>query len=190
MEDDSAIKKVGISKLNGSNYRTWAAIVKAVIEAKDAWEAIEPPMPEAKTPVEDTDDGTAGSGVTGPKVQPTDRVRDAKARTVIMGYCGPEALSRILHLQTAREQWKELERVYLPLRRQQLSTALQRFYGYTPKPNASVNSIVTELREAQMDIFNIDSLQKPTDESTTAILFNTLRSINPIYGPITLQLKL
>ena len=41
-----------------------------------------------------------------------------------------------------------------------------------------------------MDIFNINSLQKPTDESTIAILFNCLRSVNPAYGPITLQLEL
>jgi hypothetical protein len=41
-----------------------------------------------------------------------------------------------------------------------------------------------------MDIFNIDPLQQPTDESTTVILFNTLRAINPAYGPITLQLEL
>ena len=107
-----------------------------------------------------------------------------------MGYCGPEALSRILHLQTAKEQWKTLERAYLPLGRQQLSTALQRFYGFTPKSNASVNSIVTKLRESQIDIFNIDPLQKPTDESMTVILFNALRSVNPSYGSITLQLEL
>ena len=187
MEDDSAIRKAGIAKLNGLNYRTWAPIVKAVIEAKDAWGAVEPPAPEAKASVEDTGDGTADpKSVLGPKIQLTDRVRDAKARTVIMGYCGPEALSRILHLQTAREQWAELARAYLPLGRQQLSTSLQRFYGYAPKSNATVNSILTDLREARTDIFNIDPLQKPSDESLTAILFNTLRSVNPAYGPITL----
>lgn len=190
MEDDSTIKRVGIAKLNGTNYRTWAAIAKAVIEAKDAWEAIEPSVPKAETPVEATDDGIARSDRTESKTPPTDRVRDAKARTVIMGYCGPEALSRILHLQTAREQWKALERAYLPLGRQQLSTALKRYYGFTPKPNASVNSMVTELRESQMDIFSIDPLQKPTDESMTVVLFNALRSANPAYGPITLQLEL
>jgi hypothetical protein len=129
MEDDSTIRKAGIAKLNGSNYRTWAAITRAVIEAKDAWDAIEPPAPEAKTSViKGTDDGTAegkkaaeSSGATDTKV---DRVMDAKARTVIMGYCGPEALSRILHLRTAKEQWETLERSYLPTGRQQLSIAL------------------------------------------------------------------
>ena len=162
MEDDSTIKKIGIAKLNGSNYRTWAAITRAVIEAKDAWDAIELPGPEAETSVKSTGDGTVkgkvveSKGVTDTKVN---RVMDAKARTVIMGYCGPEALSRILHLRTAKEQWEALERFYLPTGRQQLSTALQKFYGFTPKPNTSVNSIVTSLREARIDIFNIDPVQ-------------------------------
>jgi len=160
MEDDSAIRKAGITKLNGSsNYRTWAAIIQAVIEAKDAWEAIEPSAPEAETSVEATDVGTAKpKGVTDRKLSSTERVRDAKARAVILGYCGPEALTRILYLQTAKEQWETLAKAYLPLGRQQLSTALQRFYGFSAKLNASVNSIITELREAQMDIFNINSL--------------------------------
>ena len=108
MEDDSTIRKAEIAKLNGSNYRTWAAITRAVIKAKDAWDAIEPPALEAKTPViKGIDDGTVegkeaaeSSRATDTKV---DRVIDAKARTVIMGYCGPEALSRILYLRTAKE---------------------------------------------------------------------------------------
>jgi hypothetical protein len=166
-----------------------------VIKAKDAWDAIEPPAPEAKTSViKGIDDGTAegkkaaeSSGAIDTKV---DRVMDAKARTVIMGYCGPEALSRILHLRTAKEQWETLERSYLPTGRQQLSTALQRFYGFTPKPDASVNSIVTSLRQARMDIFNIDPSQQPTDKAVTVILFNSLRTVDPAYGPITLQLEL
>jgi hypothetical protein len=107
MEDDSTIKKVGIAKLNGSNYRTWAAITRAVIEAKDAWDAIELPGLEAKASVKSTGDGTAegkaaeSSGAIDPKA---DRVKDVKARAIIMGYCGPEPLSRILHLRTVREQ--------------------------------------------------------------------------------------
>jgi hypothetical protein len=109
MEDDSTIRKAGIAKLNGSNYRTWAVITRAVIKAKDAWDAIEPPALEAKTSIiKGIDDRTAegkkaaeSSGATDTKV---DRVMDAKARTVIMGYCGPEALSRILYLRTAKEQ--------------------------------------------------------------------------------------
>ncbi|KAG4435079.1 hypothetical protein IFR05_009438 [Cadophora sp. M221] len=127
MEDDLAIKKARIAKLNGSNYRTWAAIARAVIEAKDAWDAIELPGLKAETLVGSTDNGTAerkaaeSSRATDMKVN---RVIDAKARIVIMRYCGPEALSRILHLRTAKEQWKALEHAYLPTSRQQLFTAL------------------------------------------------------------------
>jgi hypothetical protein len=91
-----------------------------VIEAKDAWDAIELPDLRAETS-KDTDDRT-GKGKE-PELA-ISRVKDAKARTVILGYCRPEALSRILHLKTAREQWKELEQAYLPIGRQQLSAAL------------------------------------------------------------------
>ena len=80
-----------------------------MIKAKDAWDAIEPPAPEAKTSIiKGIDDGIVEgkkaaelSGATDTKV---DRVMDAKARTVIIRYCGLEALSRILYLRTAKEQ--------------------------------------------------------------------------------------
>ena len=143
MEDDSTIKKVGIAKLNGSNYRTWTAITRAVIEAKDAWDAIEQPAPEAKTSEKSTDDGTVEEKAV--VTSKTDRIMDTKARTVIMGYCRQEALSKILHLRTAKEQWETLERSYLPTGRQQLSTALQKFYGFILKLEVSVSSIITSL---------------------------------------------
>ncbi|KAG4433368.1 hypothetical protein IFR05_011152 [Cadophora sp. M221] len=127
MEDDLAIKKAGIAKLNSLNYRTWAVIARAVIEAKDAWDAIKLLGLEAETLVGSTDDGTAKrkaaefSRATNTKVN---CVIDAKARIVIMGYYRPEALFRILHLRTAKEQWEALEHAYLPTGRQQLFTAL------------------------------------------------------------------
>jgi len=71
-----------------------------VIEAKDTWDTIEQPGPEAETSVKSTGDGTVKGKVVESKV---DRVKDVKARTVIIGYYGPEALSRILHLRTAKE---------------------------------------------------------------------------------------
>lgn len=104
-------------------------MVQAVIEAKDAWEVIEPLIPEVETPVGATDDGIAKSdGSTDCKAAPVDRAKDAKARIVIMGYSGQEASFRILHLKTAKEQWEELKRAYMPLGKQQLSTALKSFY--------------------------------------------------------------
>jgi hypothetical protein len=48
-----------------------------------------------------TDDGIVKEKVV--VTSKTDRVMDMKARTVIMGYCGQEALSKIFHLRTAKE---------------------------------------------------------------------------------------
>jgi hypothetical protein len=99
MEDDSTIRKAGIAKLNGSNYRTWAAITRAVIKAKDAWDAIEPPALEAKTSViKGIDDriaeGKKAAELSGAIDTKVDRVMDAKARTVIIGYYRPECRIR------------------------------------------------------------------------------------------------
>jgi hypothetical protein len=58
------------------------------------------------------------------ELKKANRVIDAKARTVIIGYYRLEALFKVLHLRTAKEQWDTLERAYLPTGRQQLSTAL------------------------------------------------------------------
>ena len=101
MEDDSAIKKVGIAKLNGTNYRTWAAITRAVIKAKDAWDSIVLVEPEAETSVRAAGDRIVKGKAAKLKIN---RVIDAKARTVIIGYYRLEALSRILYLRTAKEQ--------------------------------------------------------------------------------------
>jgi gag-polypeptide of LTR copia-type len=125
-----------------------------MIKAKDAWSAVQSP----KTAVSKGKEAGTEKATAEPKVD-INPVTDAKARTVIIGYYGQEALSRILHLRTTKEQWETLERAYLPTGRQQLSTALQRFYGFTPQPNATVNSIVTSLREARTDIYNINPLQ-------------------------------
>jgi hypothetical protein len=106
MEDDSTIKKVGITKLNGLNYRTWAVITRAVIKAKDTWDAIELPGLEAKASVKSTGNRT----VEGKAAElsrainlKADRVKDTKAGAIIIGYYRPEPLSRILYLRTARE---------------------------------------------------------------------------------------
>ena len=106
MEDDSAIKKAGIAKLNGSNYRTWAAITRAVIEAKDAWDAIEPLGLGAETPGIGTDDGIIKGKVAElSKIanMKANRVMDVKARIIIIRYYRQEALSRILYLRIVKE---------------------------------------------------------------------------------------
>ena len=84
MEDDSIIKKVGIAKLNGSNYWTWVAIIKAVMEVKDMWDAIKQLVLEAKTSKKSIDNGTVEDKVA--VTSKTDRVMDIKTRIIIIKY--------------------------------------------------------------------------------------------------------
>jgi hypothetical protein len=72
-----------------------------VIKAKDAWDAIKQPALEAKTPIKSTDDGTVKDKAA--VISKANRVIDAKARTVIIGYYRQEALSKILYLRTVKE---------------------------------------------------------------------------------------
>ena len=186
MEDNSVIKKIGIAKLNGLNYRSQATLTRAIIEAKNTQGTIEPQLGlEAKTST--IDNGTAPKGDRETKLN---YIIDIKACTVIIGYCGQEALSRIVHLQSTKEQQNILKHTYLPTSRRRLSIALQKFYKFIPKPNISISLIATGLQEVQRDIFNIDPLQQPIDKSTTIILFTILQAINLVYRLITLQLKL
>jgi hypothetical protein len=84
MEDESAIKRVGFKKLDGTNYRMWAAMAKAVIEAKDAWEAIETSVPMATASVREdrTGDGTAAQSEKEPKEElksvPVDKIKERR----------------------------------------------------------------------------------------------------------------
>jgi hypothetical protein len=77
-----------------------------VIKVKDTWDAIELLGPEAKTSIKSTDDGIVkGKAVVLGRAMDmkVNRVINAKARTVIIGYYGPEALSKILYLWTVKE---------------------------------------------------------------------------------------
>jgi hypothetical protein len=101
MEDNLAIKKARIAKLNGLNYRTWAIITRAIIEVKDAWNAIKLLGPEAKTSVKSTGDGIVKGKAA--RLSKANRVTDVKARIVIIGYYRLKALFKVLHLRTAKE---------------------------------------------------------------------------------------
>ena len=106
IKDNLIIKKIRITKLNGLNYRTWVIITRAMIKAKDTWDIIKLLGPEAKTFIKSTSNkiikrkAAESKGVTDMKVN---RVINTKARIVIMGYCEPEALSKLLYLQTMKE---------------------------------------------------------------------------------------
>ena len=121
MKDNLTIKQTGITKLNSTNYRTQAVITRAVIKTKNIQNTIELLDPEAEIFVKGIGNGIEkGKAMESSKTTKSvvDCVKDIKARTVILGYCRPEALSRILYLKIARKQWKELEQVYFSIDRQ------------------------------------------------------------------------
>jgi hypothetical protein len=67
-----------------------------MIEVKDTWDAIKQLVPEVKTFVKSTDDGTIEDKAA--VLSKANRIIDTKVRTVIIGYYKQEALSKILHL--------------------------------------------------------------------------------------------
>ena len=71
-----------------------------MIKAKDTWDSIVLVEPEAETSA-----GAASNRIVKGKAAKLkiNRIIDAKARTVIIGYYRLEALSRILYLRTAKE---------------------------------------------------------------------------------------
>lgn len=126
-----------MARLSGPNYRTWSVMTKSVIQGKDAWTTIESYLEGVQLKTKGpSNEKTEGATVR--KLTHTEQVTDAKARTVIMGYCGPDALSRILHLETAGEQWEALAKAYMPLGKQQLQASLSKFHGFKAKPGSSV----------------------------------------------------
>ena len=101
MENDSTIKKVGIAKLNGLNYRIWIVITRIVIEVKDTWDTIKQSIPETEMPVKSTDNRIVKDKVI--VISKTNCIMDVKARIVIIGYYRQEILSKIFYLQTIKE---------------------------------------------------------------------------------------
>jgi len=167
--------------LDKTNYRVWSVMTKAAIEAKEAWEVIDPSygLPADEKEEEDKD------------VTPKDlRKKDAVARLIILDAAGDEGRLRILHCTTAKEQWEELKRWKNPLGREQLSAALGRFYGYTPPSKPTVGLIVNELRTAWLDIETVDPLQTPSVEVRILSLYKAVRTIDPEYNSVILQLDL
>ncbi len=120
MEDNLTIKRVRITKLNSSNYRIQAVITRAIIKAKDTYNAIKQLDLEAKTPIKSIDkrivEGKAIALGKAINIK-ANCIIDIKARTIIIAYYRLEALSKVLCLQTAKEQWETLERSYLPIGR-------------------------------------------------------------------------
>ena len=183
MENDFSIERPRVPKLTGPNYRPWSLQVKRLLQSLELWEIVVQGVPE--TPVA-TGGQEPKETITGDK----SGIKDAKASTIIMGACAQPVLQHILLLETAKEQWDTLKKLFLPSGAQQLSTKLQSFAGYRPDGDTTVAEIATILSTLQYEIGSIDPKEKPTDSMKIGLLFQALRGLNPLYGPLLLQLEL
>jgi hypothetical protein len=182
METDFGIERPRVPKLTGPNYRPWSLQVKRLLQSMELWTVVELGVPMA---IGSQEPGGSDKGErTG--------LQDARAATVIMGACAQPVLQHILLLETAKEQWDTLRKLYGPTGAQQLSTKLQAFAGYpvSVTQGTTVAEAATALSTLQYEIGAIDPQEKPSDSMKIGLLFQALRGLNPLYGPLLLQLEL
>jgi hypothetical protein len=214
MDTDFSTEKPRITKLSGPNYRPWALQVKRWLQSLELWEVvvkgpIDPEatgMPETGTeevPVAsgstETPEGasTGHSGHSGKARKPTKAelqarspLKDAKAATLVMGVCTQTVLQHVLLLETAKEQWETLKRLYAPAGALQLSTKVQAFTGYQATKGTTIAEIATALTTLQAEIGDIDPKERPTESLKIGLFFQAVRRLNPLFGPLILQLEL
>jgi hypothetical protein len=107
-----------------------------------------------------------------------------------MAACSQPVLQHILLLETAKQQWDTLKELFLPVGAQQLSTKLQAFAGYRAPKGTTVAEIAIALTTLQYEIGSIDTKEKPSNSMKIGLLFQALRGLDPLYGPLILQLEL
>ena len=158
MEADFGIERPRIPKLTGPNYRPWSLQVKRLLQSLELWSVVDlgpslVPVATAKPPETgkegDSAVATGSTGSTGGPKDGTDSgrgaLKDAKAATIIMGVCSQAVLQHILLLESAKEQWDTLKKLFQPVGAQQLSTKLQAFAGYRATEGTTVAEIATAL---------------------------------------------
>ena len=189
MDYDS--NKPRISKLTGVNYRTWEIQVSRLLKAQGLYGAINGKFAKVlknAATKETVQDSATGDGSDDAITETM--VLDAKASTLIMGFCSQRPLDHIISLELAQEQWDKLRALYAPLGLQQLDTKTQSFINYIPSQNATIASISTELDILQSEIGGISADERPSDTMKLTILYRAVRSLDTMYDPIVLQLGL
>lgn len=208
METDFGMDKPRIPKLTGPNYRPWSIQVKRLLQSLELWQVVNLGLPMDPVAVGEpgigTEDvptatgstertggstGQESTGTTGVDSARTE-LKDAKAATLIMGVCSQPVIQHVLLLETAKEQWDTLKKLYAPSGAQQLSTKLQAFAGYRGTEGTTVAEMATALSTLQYEIGAIDPRERPSDSMKIGLLFQALRVLNPLYGPLILQLEL
>ena len=192
MSDDKTPK---IPKLIGSsNYRLWAEEVKSYLEARgllDLVLGIERRPGESRNtrssaaasastssnpqePVSVTTDGNTETLT----VSELWRRKNARAKTIIMGYCNPTMKNKIIDLPTAQEQWEVLKNDCRPSDDTSMSTYLDRFHCYEPQKGATIDSISNDLRDLQSAMVATDKTEAPSDKAKIRALLRAVRKLD------------
>jgi hypothetical protein len=177
--EDFNIEKPRITKLSGPNYRPWSVQVQRLLAAQYLWNVVLWGPKGTKEPEQ-----TA--------ITPEEEAKDAKASTLIMGYCAQGTLQHILLLETAKEQWDALKALYQPLGLQQLGTKLKAFTSYTPPKDSTstITTIATDLTTLQAEIGDIDPKERPSENAKIAVFLRAVRALDPRFDPLILQLEI
>jgi hypothetical protein len=192
--EDFSVEKPRIAKLTGLNYRPWSVQVQRLLEAQDLWDVVSqgpkaPKEPEQSAVPPEPEQSSAAK----PKpsaISSEERIKNAKASTLIMGYCAQGTLQHILLLKTAKEQWDALKALYQPLGLQQLGTKLRAFTSYTPPNDSTVATIATDLTTLQAEIGDIDPKERPSENAKIAVFLRAVRALDPRFDPLILQLEI
>ena len=185
--EDFSIEKPRIAKLTGLNYRPWSVQVQRLLVAQSLWDVVLQGPEDTKKPEQkETEQSTE------PKDPERTAVKDAKASTLIMGYCAQGTLQYILLLETAKEQWEALKTLYQPLGLQQLGTKLRAFTSYIPPKDSAptVTTVATDLTTLQAEIGDIDPKERPSENAKIAVFLRAVRALDPRFDPLILQLEI
>jgi hypothetical protein len=177
--EDFNIEKPRIAKLTGPNYRPWSVQVQRLLVAQGLWNVVLQGPKATKGPEQTT-------------ITTEEEVKDAKASTLIMGYCAQGTLQHILLLETAKEQWEALKALYQPLGLQQLGTKLKAFTSYIPPkdPPPTITTVATDLTTLQAEIGDIDPKERPSENAKIAVFLRAVRALDPRFDPLILQLEI
>ena len=204
MADDFSVERPRIAKLTELNYRPWRAQIQRLLIGQGLWTVVKHGVLASDSATGSGKEAATGDSASGGdaggsigfgaiEADPERTVqKDAKASTIIMGYCSQGALQHVLLLETAKEQWEALNTLYLPLGQQQLTAKVQAFIGYTIPEGTSptVAEIANQLDTIQYEISAIDAKETPSETLKTSILLQAVRGLDPRFDPLILQLEL
>ncbi|XP_050131467.1 uncharacterized protein LOC126607786 [Malus sylvestris] len=104
-------------QFNGSNYDFWAIKMETILIAYDLWDVVEAGLPEQQTPreegsEEEGESETENIPVEAPVVTKEERIKNAKALSLIQSAITDELFPRIRNEKTANGAWEILRREF------------------------------------------------------------------------------